>query len=219
MELLLSTLLALYAVVTFPSGYLLLTAIVSVAAYAFTESYFSVLGVLILMTLLRIIKSALLPTIEPSRYGAVGGPVGGAVVGVEGFQPKDPISIHKRVTDTKGGNPLQPKVQNVQGVLESAGILNSLQISEVAASERGAATQTLPAMVGMTEPIRTPLEGFMPNVASPDNGAPRGNPFLQGGADDEAVNTALNKNALASSNINGNSSNEEGANSGPAPVE
>ena len=38
MELVLSTVLALYAVIAFPSGYLLLTAVVSVLAFLFTKS-------------------------------------------------------------------------------------------------------------------------------------------------------------------------------------
>jgi hypothetical protein len=213
MELILSTILALYAVLTFPTGYLLLTAIVSIAAFIFTESYFSVVGVLIVMSVLQLLKSTLLPTIESSRYGAAGGPAG-SVKGAEGFQPRDPVSIHKRIEQGKKGGPLQPKVDGVQGVLEAPSILSSLQISNVDAGERGVSRQTLPAMVGSSEPIRTPAEGFVPNVPSPDNGAPRGNPYLHGGADDEAVGDALNPRAT----LSGVSGNVVGASSGPADV-
>ena len=125
MEVILSTILAAYAVVSFPPGYLLLTAIVSIAAYAFTESYFSVVGVLIVMSVLRLLKSTLLPTIESSRYGAINGP-DGSVKGAEGFQPRDPVSIHKRIEEGKKGAPLQPKGDGVQGVLEAPSILSSL---------------------------------------------------------------------------------------------
>lgn len=192
MELVLSTIIALYAVIAFPPGYLILTAIVSVAAFIFTESYFSVLGVLVVMSVLQMLKSVLTPTVESNMYGAVNGPAGGRVVGVEGFQPKDPVSIHKRVAEAKMNT---PKVQSVQGVLETPSILSALQISSVDPGERGVSRETLPAMLGAAEPIRTPAEGFMPNVASPDMGAPRGNPYLQAGADDEAVSTALNSRA------------------------
>lgn len=214
MELVLSTILALYAVVVFPSGYLLLTAIVAVAAYAFTKSYFGVLGVLIVMVLLNLLKGTLLPTIESSKYGAIGGPQGGGVVGVEGFQPKDPVSIHQRLAADKKGGPLQPKVDKVQGVLEAPSILSSLQISQIDPFENGASTETLPATVGIMENIRTPAEGFVPNVPSPDLGAPRGNPFLHNGEDRDGVKQALEKTLLTS-----DMHEEAGATVGPgAPV-
>jgi hypothetical protein len=213
MELVLSTILALYAVVVFPSGYLLLTAIVGVAAYAFTKSYFGVLGVLIVMVLLNLLKGTLLPTIESSKYGAIGGPQGG-VVGVEGFQPKDPVSIHQRLAADKKGGPLQPKVDKVKGVLEAPSILSSLQISQIDSFENGVPAETLPATVGVNEQIRTPAEGFVPHVPSPDLGAPRGNPYLQNGEDKEGVKKALDKTLLTSE-----MHEEAGATVGPgAPV-
>ena len=214
MELILSTIIAGYAVITFPPGYLLLTAIMSIVAYVFTESYFSVLGVLLVMSVLHVLKTVLTTTIESNRYGAIAGPIGGSVKAAEGFQPRDPVSIHKRIEGGKKGEPLQPKVDNIQGVLEAPSILSSLQISNVDAGERGVSRQTLPAMVGPMEPIRTPAEGFVPNVPSPDNGQPRGNPYLQGGADDEAVGDALNPRAT----LSGVSGNVAGASSGPAAV-
>jgi hypothetical protein len=216
MELLLSTLVSIYAVLTFPTGYLILTAVLSLGAFIFTESHFSVLGVLIIMTVLRFLNLVLNTTVEPSKYGAVAGPIGGKIVAAEGFQQKDPVSIHQRIKDNRSDAPLNPKVENIQGVLEAPSILNSLQISQMDPSERGGAAQTLPAMVGVTEPIRTPMEGFVPNVPSPDNGAPRGNPFLQNGGDDESITTALNKNAAI--NGIGVSGNVAGATpSAPAP--
>ena len=101
MELILSTLLALYAVVMFTSGYLLLTAVVSVAAFIFTKSFFSVLGVLIVMTVLNFLNTVLSTTIEPNKYGVITGPAGGGVVAAEGFQARDPVSIHQRLKDNK----------------------------------------------------------------------------------------------------------------------
>lgn len=214
MELVLSTLLALYAVIVFPSGYLILTAVVSVLAFLFTKSYFGVLGVLLVMVLLNLLKGVLLPTIESNRYGAITGPMGGTIKGVEAFQPKDPVSIHQRLVAGKKGEPLQPKVNKVQGVLEAPSILNSLQISQIDSFENGASTQTLPATVGINENIRTPAEGFIPNVPSPDLGAPRGNPFLQNGEDKEGVSKALGKTLLTS-----DMHEEAGATVGPgAPV-
>lgn len=214
MELVLSTVLALYAVIVFPSGYLILTAIVSILAFLFTKSYFGVLGALIVMVVLNLLKGVLLPTIESNRYGAITGPSGGAIKGVEAFQPKDPVSIHQRLAGDKKGEPLQPKVDKIQGVLEAPSILSSLQITQIDPFENGASTETLPAMVGINEKIRTPAEGFVPNVPSPDLGAPRGNPFLQNGEDKEGVKSALGKTLLTS-----DMHEEAGATVGPgAPV-
>lgn len=213
MELVLSTVLALYAVIAFPSGYLLLTAVVSVLAFLFTKSYFGVLGALIVMILLRFLQGALLPTIESSGYGSINGPKGG-IKGSEGFQPKDPVSIHQRLASGKKGQPLQPKVNQVQGVLGAPSILSSLQISQIDSFENGVPTETLPATVGVNEQIRTPAEGFIAHVPSPDLGAPRGNPYLQNGEDKEGVKQALGKTLLTSE-----MHEEAGATVGPgAPV-
>ena len=213
MELILSTILALYAVIAFPSGYLLLTAVMTVLAFLFTKSYFGVLGVLIVMILLKFLQSALLPTIESTGYGTINGPKGD-VKGVEGFQPKDPVSIHQRLASDKKGQPLQPKVNQVQGVLEAPSILSSLQISQIDSFENGVPAETLPATVGVNEQIRTPAEGFVPHVPSPDLGAPRGNPYLQNGEDKEGVKKALDKTLLTSE-----MHEEAGATVGPgAPV-
>jgi hypothetical protein len=191
MEIVLAFLAALFAMYTFPTGYLALTAVATILAYCATESYDAVLGTLVIMIFLRLITT----TLEPSKavvgnYGAVGGPVGGVVSGaVEGFQPKEPISIHQRLEKDKA---VAPKVEKIYGVLESPNILDSLQIANVSDEERGAARSTLPATAGAYEPIRTPAEGIVPNISSQDIN-PRGNPYLQNGPDSVAVDTALVK--------------------------
>jgi len=196
MEEIVATLLAAYAVVAFPPGQLLLTAILSIAAYVFTESTYSVVGVLFIMSLLQILKKGLTPIIDSNTYGAIGGPRGGSVVGSEGFQTKDPISIHQRPVENK-------RIQSssdVQGVLEMPSILNSLQISKIDPTEEGSSMNTLPAIVGGSQKILTPAEGFVPNVPSPDMGSPRTNRYVQEDPDDNAVLTALSKR-LPSENI------------------
>jgi hypothetical protein len=210
-EVIVATLMAVYAVIAFPPGHLLLSAILSMMAYLFTESAYSVIGVLVIMILLRILKIGLVPTVESRGYGAVGGPTG-PVVGTEGFQPKDPISIHQRLASSKriqtGGE--------VQGVLEAPEILNSLQVSKIDSTEQGQSSRTLPAVVGLSQPIRTPAEGFVPNVPSPDKGAPRTNRFVEEEGDTEAVMTALGKNLLGGSGL---IQQEGGADVGPdAPM-
>lgn len=210
-EVIVATLMAVYAVIVFPPGHLLLSAILSMMAYLFTESAYSIIAVLVIMILLRILKVGLVPTIESTGYGAVGGPTG-PVVGVEGFQPRDPISIHQRLASSKriqtGGE--------VQGVLEAPEILNSLQVSKIDSTEQGQSSRTLPAVVGSSQPIRTPAEGFVPNVPSPDKGAPRTNRFVEEEGDTEAVMTALGKNLLGGSGL---IQQEGGADVGPdAPM-
>jgi hypothetical protein len=189
MEFVLSFLAALYAVYNFPTGYLLLTGVITILAFCTTESYHAVLGALLLMIILRIITTILEPGNSREVYGAVGGPIGGTVRAVENFQPKDPISIHQRLADDKkAANP----VDKIYGVLESPQILDSLQITAIDETDKGASRTTLPAYPGAYEPIRTPAEGIVPNIFS-HNITPRGNPYLQNGPDAGAIDTALVK--------------------------
>ena len=191
MEVVLSFLAALFAMYTFPTGYLALTAVFTIVAFCVTESHDAVLGALVLMIFLRVITTVLEPSNPSKQYGAIGGPIGGPVsAAMENFQPRDPVSIHQRLVDTKQTG---PKVAKIFGVLESPNILNSLQISGLDEGEQGAAARsTVPSAPGAYETIRTPAEGFVPNIPSPNN-APRGNPYLQNGPDDSAIDTALVK--------------------------
>ena len=198
MEIVLSFLTALFAVYTFPTGYLALTAVVTILTFCVTESYHAVLGVLITMVFIRVITT----TLEPSNraitnYGAIGGPAGGPVQGaMEGFQPRDPVSIHQRLANDKVAG---PKVEKIYGVLESPGILDSLQITSISDEDKGATQTTLPATAGAYEIIRTPAEGIVPNIFS-QNINPRGNPYLQNGPDHMAIDTALVKSGTKLNN-------------------
>ena len=199
MEIILSFLAALFAMYTFPTGYLALTAILTIIAYCVTESHDAVLGTLVLMVFLRVITVTLEPSNTSIKYGAINGPTGGAVSGaVENFQPRDPVSIHQRVVANKQTG---PKVNKIFGVLESPNILNSLQISGIAENEQGATTSTVPAAPGAYETIRTPAEGFMPDMSSQD-AAPRAAAYLQNGPDNMAIDTALVKTGTKLQNTN-----------------
>ena len=205
MEIVLSFLAALIAMYLFPTGYLLFTAVLTILAYCATESVDAVLGVLVIMIFLRVLST----TLEPSsgNYGAVTGPMGGRVTAaVENFQPKDPVSIHQRIANAKK---VEPKVNKIFGVLESPNILNSMEIAQ---AEQAATTTTMPAAPGAYETIRTPAEGFMPNIPSLDSG-PRAATYLQNGADNSAVDTALSKNGA---NMRGNSGDLPGIAVGPS---
>jgi len=209
MEIVLSFLAALLAMYLFPTGYLMLTAVLSIVAYCVTESVDAVLGVLVIMIFLRVLST----TLEPSgNYGAATGPVGGRVqAAMENFQPRDPVSIHQRISETKK---VEPAVNKIFGVLESPNILNSLEIAQIPDSEKASTRSTVPAAPGAYEMIRTPTEGFMPNIPSPDS-APRAAMYLQNGPDDGAVDTALSKKG---SNMRGDSGDLPGIPVGPAAV-
>jgi hypothetical protein len=187
-ELILAAVAAFYIVLTFPSGLMLLTAAVSAAVFVVYKSVAYVAAVLIVMILVRILTVIL----KPSPVAAVPG-FNGLLDGFknkESFQPKDPVSVHQRVTTEKAPGPLEPKVQDVTGVLESAKILDSLQIANLNKAESGGSSSTLPASLSGIPPIRTPREEEIVKNTFSDL-APRGNPFLQNGADDGSVNTAL----------------------------
>jgi len=190
MEIVLSFLAALFALYTFPTGYLALTAVLTILTFCITESHEAVLGALVVMIFLRVITTVLEPSHIPLKYGAIGGPIGGPVTGVvEGFQPRDPVSIHQRLVADKK---VEPKVDKIYGVLESPNILDSLQIAKLSEDEQGAARSTVPASLGAYEAIRTPAEGIVPNISS-QNINPRGNPYLHNGPDNTSIDTALVK--------------------------
>ena len=126
---------ALYIVLTFPQGLLILTAVVAVAVYLYTKSMRNVVGTFALMILLNFLTSALTPKVIKVASLTNTVPEGFQVKAPEGFQVKDPVSIHQRIKEAKKGAPLNPKVSQISGVLESPEILDSLQISEIDSNE------------------------------------------------------------------------------------
>ena len=190
-ELILAAVAAFYIVLTFPLGLMGLTAAVSGAVFLVYKSVTYVVAVLVAMIVVRFLTVLLKPQPLTNLPG-----FGGLKDGFqnnnkkEGFQPKDPVSIHQRIVGDKAPGPLQPKVQDVTGVLESAKILDSLQIANLNKAESGGSSSTLPASLSGIPPIRTPREEEIVKNTFSDL-APRGNPFLQNGADDGSVNTAL----------------------------
>lgn len=181
-ELIVAAVAAFYIVLTFPLGLLGLTAAISGAVYVVYKSVAYVAAALVASILVRLLTLALRP--EPlSRLAGFNGLL-------ESFQPKDPVSVHQRIVEDKAPGPLQPKTQEITGVLESAKILDSLQIANLNKAESGGSSSTLPASLNGMPPIRTPREEEIIKNTFSDL-APRGNPFLQNGADDSSVNTAL----------------------------
>ena len=199
-ELLLASLAVFYIVLTFPLGLMGLTAVLSGLLYTMCNSITYVLGFLVVMIVARFLTVLLKP--EPlTNLPGFGRLIDGfknketfkmkeTFKAKEGFQPKEPVSIHQRIVTDKRSEPLQPKVDDVTGVLESAKILDSLQIANLNKAESGGSSSTLPASLSGIPPIRTPREEEIIKNTFNDL-APRGNPFLQNGADDTSVNTAL----------------------------
>ena len=109
----------------------------------------------------------------------------------EGFQPRDPISIHQRITANKTAEPLKHTSAGITGVLESPNILSSLELRSSSAEERGAAATAMPAGLKENFRIRTVEEASMP--PSDSETKPVMAPYLQNGPDKEAELDALIK--------------------------
>jgi hypothetical protein len=181
----------LFSLATFPTTYMTATVVLSVIAYLMSNSLVTVLGIFIGANFLRLFISPRADTtlvkpekadVEVSRY---------TEQQREGFQAKDPITIHQRITAQKAAGPLKPKVDTVTGVLESPEILDALQITEVRPVEQGGAMKTRPASLKAPEIIPTPPELTPPSEKSVGDAPPVANPVLQNGQDNEGVFTAL----------------------------
>lgn len=200
-ELLLASLAVFYIVLTFPLGLMGLTVVLSGLLYMICNSITYVLAFLVVMIVVRFLTVLLKPNDRLMNLPGFGSLLEGfknkedfkSKEGLqlkEGFQPKEPVSIHQRIVKDKRTEPLNPKVDDVTGVLESTKILDSLQIANLNKAESGGASSTQPASLSGIPPIRTPREEEIIKNTFNDL-APRGNPFLQNGADDSSVNTAL----------------------------
>jgi len=179
-----------YIVLMFPLGLMALTAVISGAVFAVYNSTRHVLIVLVVAIIARFLTVLLKPEPLANLPGFSSLKDGFQNLNKEGFQPKDPVSVHQRIADNKKAGPLQPKMDDITGVLESPKILDRLQIANLNKAETGGPSITQPASLSGIPPIRTPREDEI--VRNTFEGlAPRGNPFLQNGADDGSVNTAL----------------------------
>jgi hypothetical protein len=173
--------LFLYAFFTCPFSNVLVMAGAGLVTYGLTRSLELTVVALVLVMLAQ-------RTMRPSSFGSVQSPMAGS----EGFQPKDPLSVHTRIETVRGDGPLKPKVANVTGVLESPSILdNSPLMAMDELAKQALPGSSIPASAKARVLIYPPAEGF----ASPANGSlerpVKQNPFLQDGADIESEVTAL----------------------------
>ena len=177
----------LFVGMTFPVKYMTVLTVLAVIVYLTSKSVVAVIGIFVVAALLYHFteyspRSVALPgsQVKPSMY---------TEQQREGFQPKDPISIHQRISKEKGTGPLKPPTNVITGVLESPEILSALQISAVNPVEQGAAGSVRPASLNAPEIIPTPPE-LTPAVSSAQT-VPVANPVLQNGQDKESLLTAL----------------------------
>ncbi len=111
---------------------------------------------------------------------------------LEPFQVKDPVSVQKRLEEVRTKAPLQPKVENVTGVLESPSILDNVPLrpmQELTADALPGAS--IPASAKARVLIYPPAEGFVPAPNASEERGPKENPYLQNGHDSEGVETSL----------------------------
>jgi hypothetical protein len=168
---------------------MILTVVIGIVGYIATRSFATIIGLFIMSILFNILFQSKLNDVSTVK----------AVHGNEsiytkqqreGFQPKDPITIHQRIEKEKKEGPLQQNVDTITGVLESSKILDALQIKEVRPVEQGGSMNTRPSSLMAPEIIPTPAELTPPSERN-RNKAPMANPVLQNGHDVDGVVTAL----------------------------
>ncbi len=190
---------SLWVLFKYPIGYAILTAAIAVAAFMATDDMAAPLGAVIVMIVLRILGDILKPA--PKAWQPT-----------EGFQAKDPITVHQRIEKTKQ---VTKKPDTITGVLESPNILGNLHISELRPNEEGFTNSTQPALNTMNSAtIPTPAESSMPQPVSTESSV-KMNPALITGEDPAAVETAMTNKG---SNLYAPAAAESGAvdASGPA---
>lgn len=177
-------LLAAFTGFTQPFGVFLTLLGAAAIVFAMTNSYFYVAAI---FTVGLIVKMCQVPRFE--GVPATGYPAGSPI---EPFQVKDAASVQQRLEGVHTKAPLQPKVANVTGVLESPSILDNvpLQPMQELASEAlpGA---SIPASAKARVLIYPPAEGFVPAPKESEERGPKENPYLQNGPDQEGVDVSL----------------------------
>lgn len=180
----------LYVFFYYPVGYIILTVALGVIAFLMNRDYATPLGIVVVMIFIRTLGDLLTPKPKPVKPYAEDFQTANKPVATpkEGFQAKDPISIHQRIVKQRAE---VPRVSNVTGVLESPEILDSLHVGKVAPGEEGFTNSVQPATLNAPPAaMATPAESSMPRGNSPD-AAPMANPYLQNGPDRAGEATAL----------------------------
>lgn len=207
----------LYVLFYYPVGYIILTVAIAVISFLMNRDYVTPLGVLLVMIIIRTLGDLLTPkpkAAKPYAEDFQASAIKPAEPAKEGFQAKDPISIHQRITKQRVS---LPAVDSVTGVLESPDILDNFKVGAVSAAEEGFTNSVQPAsLVANVAPMATPAESSMPRGNSPD-AAPMSNPALITGADPVGVETAMANKGTALNTAP--AANMSATTTGPAPYE
>jgi len=188
-ELILIGVCALGIFLFFPVPTMLATFVIAGIAYFITKSCSVALGVLVAASVLHAFNILMKPVPAVPIYSSTEDR--DSEMSAEGFQPRDPISVHQRITANKTAEPLKQTGAGITGVLESPHILSSLELRSSSHEERGAAAKAMPAGVKENFRIRTVEEASMP--PSDSEAKPVMAPYLQNGPDKEAELDALIK--------------------------
>ena len=148
--------------------------------YAVTKSKYIFLGVLLIMIVMknftRVVTAA---TATPTVTATVTTTV--PTFPAEGFQARDPVNVHTRIENVKGKAPLNPKVENITGVLESPHILDNTPLQGMPGD--GLPGSSIPASARARVLIYPPSEETMPAPKESVRLDPKTNPYLQTGQD------------------------------------
>ena len=187
-------LLAVYAIYALPLGTALLSIGGAAIVFALTKSKMFAAGVIVIGIMSNSLNG---PTVRPTAV-AVSVPLPVAPTApvpvaapVEGFQARDPVSVHTRLETVKIPAPLAPKVQNITGVLESANILdNSPLMAMDSLAHEGVPGASIPASAKARVLIYPPPEDSVPVSKESIMNGMMSNPYLQTGQDRMAEEVA-----------------------------
>jgi hypothetical protein len=171
----------LYAFLQCPFSQVLVMAGVALVTYGLSRS-----EELTIVVLLVALASQRL--MRPRHFGSIQSPMAGS----EGFQVKDPLSIHARIETVRNDGPLKPKVANVTGVLESPSILDNAPLMGMQELANEALPgRSIPASAKARVLIYPPAEGFTSPANASVEMPVKQNPVLQAGNDYEGEQVAL----------------------------
>ena len=177
-----------YSLYTVPLNTALMGIGAGAILYAVTKSKYIFLGVLLIMIVMknftRVVTAAIAPatpTVTDTSTVTTTVTTTVPTFPAEGFQARDPVNVHTRIENVKGKAPLNPKVENITGVLESPHILDNTPLEGMPGD--GLPGSSIPASARARVLIYPPSEETMPAPKESLRLDPKTNPYLQTGQD------------------------------------
>jgi hypothetical protein len=172
---------------------ILLILAVAAAVRMYTKDSILALVAAILIALIQSINGMSRPYramgIDKQALSAEASTRGFEAAATEGFQARDPVSIHERIAAAKQ---VQGKVQTITGVLESPSILDNVPLKPMQELTSDATPgASIPASAKARVIINPPAEGFVPAPKGSEERLLKRNPYLQNGEDDDGIEAAL----------------------------